>query len=249
MPSPRDPTRRNRNIGTAKQGHGQDNALVIPARKYPRPSAYFENVGRHATGWREIHGFRVAFLVEETRPECCHACTVDDVAHVLSFVPFADWQGIQLVVLRQPKRKEEILRPAWGRWVPNAEVGRHRGAAIFLDAVELARPLRWPLSLTPDDEKALERLRADGHAITTTRRHHRIALRLEAVRCTQLYHTLLHEIGHQVDSNRDPSAFARKCPDEKERFAHSYAEVMRQKLTAEGWVPFDRSLESPEGAR
>ena len=25
-----DPTRRNRNIGTAKAGHGQDNRLVIP---------------------------------------------------------------------------------------------------------------------------------------------------------------------------------------------------------------------------
>jgi hypothetical protein len=37
----REPTRRNRNIGTSKQGHGQDNRMVIPSR-WPDDRVYFE---------------------------------------------------------------------------------------------------------------------------------------------------------------------------------------------------------------
>jgi hypothetical protein len=240
MRSGGEPTRRNRNIGTAKQGHGQDNALVIPTRRHPGLAEYFENLHNHRTVWRDIDGFRMPFLVEETRPDCVHACTVDDIAHLLPFVPRADWRGIAFIVLRQPKRKEEILRPAWGRWVPGAVIDSYRGHAVFLDAVELAVPLRWEVSLTPDQQQELARLREDGHAITTTKRHHVIAPNLASVRCTQLYGTLLHEIGHHVDYSRAPERFERKAWREKERFAHRYAEALRAELTRQGVIPFER---------
>jgi hypothetical protein len=247
MRSARDPTRRNRNIGTAKQGHGQDNALVIPTRQHPRSTGYFENLGKYSTVWRDFTGSRMPFLVEETRPRCFHACTVDDIAHMLQFVPSADWNGIAFIVLRQPKRKEDILKPAWGRWVPDAVIDDHRGHAIFLEAVDPSMPVRWELSLTPDLQKELARLREDGHSITTTKRHHVIAPNLASVRCTQLHGTLLHEIGHHVDYSRDPDLFERKNSSEKERFAHRYADTWREVLRKQGVIPFERS-ESPRSS-
>lgn len=239
MRSGRDPTRRNRNIGTARQGHGQDNALVIPTREHPRPIAYFEDLGRCATVWRDIAGCQLPFLVEGTRSGCAHACTVDDLAHLLSFVSRADWHGIAFFVLRQPKRKEELLRPAWGRWVRDAAIDAHHGPAIFLDAVDPSVPLHWGLSLTPDEQQELERLREDGHAITRTKRHHVIAPSVAAARHTQLYRTLLHEIGHHVDWTRDPERFEQKDTRERERFAHRYADGLRADLTGRGVIPFE----------
>jgi hypothetical protein len=182
------------------------------------------------------------FLVEETRPGCHHACTVDDIACMLQFVPSAEWNGIAFIVLRQPKRKEEILRPAWGRWILNAAIDDHCGSAIFLDAVDPAIPVRWDVSLTPDLQHELARLREEGHAVTTTKRHHLISPNLASVRCTQLYGTLLHEIGHHVDYHRDPYLFERKGSRERERFAHRYAATLREELRGQGVIPFERIL-------
>src|SRR5262245_16965556 len=175
----RDATRRNRNIGTAKQGYGQDNKLVIPTRWYPDWLVYYENLKNYQTARRDLHGHVITFLVEETRLDCYHACTVDDIAHVLRFVPAADLDGIELIVLRQPKRKEEILACAWGRWAPYAMIDDYRGSAIFLEAIDIAKPMHWSKSLAPERQKELERLRGDGHTITETKRHHRILLSLD----------------------------------------------------------------------
>src|SRR5262245_32867810 len=102
MRSGRDVTRRNRNIGTAKQGHGQVNKLVIPTRFHPDLTFYYENLKNYKSAWREVYGHSITFLVEETRIGCYHACTVDDIAQVLRFVGSADLKGIELIVLRQP---------------------------------------------------------------------------------------------------------------------------------------------------
>src|SRR5689334_22304980 len=110
----REGTRRNRNIGTAKQGYGQNNRLVIPTRKHPIPSYYFENLQNYQRIKLDIKvGVSVTFLVEETREGCFHACTIDDIAYLLRFVPPADLEGLDFIVLRQPKRKEEVLNAAW----------------------------------------------------------------------------------------------------------------------------------------
>src|ERR1051325_2155144 len=180
----RDATRRNRNIGTAKQGYGQDNKLVIPTRRYPDRLVYYENLKNYQTARRTLHGHLITFLVEETRLDCYHACTIDDIAYVFRFVPAADLNGIELIVLRQPKRKEEILAGAWGRWGSYVEIDDYRGSAIFLEAVEIAKPMRWSKSLAPEGQKELERLRGDGHSITATQRHHLILPSLDAVRST-----------------------------------------------------------------
>jgi hypothetical protein len=167
----------------------------------------------------------------------------------LQHAPSSDFFGIDFIVLRQPKRKEEIINPVWGRIAYFAEIGAYKGRAIFLEASTPFKPIRWPKSLTPDRRQELERLSGDGHEIVTTRRDHKINVSLESVRATQLYRTLLHEIGHSVDYDHDPVAFDRKSSLEKETFAHQYAEKLRERFVRFGVIPFARMLDKKTIAR
>jgi len=246
MKQGRDATRRNRNIGTAKQGHGQDNRLVLP---WCGLKFYYENLTEYKVAERSVHSRSLPFLVERTRADSCHICTVDDIARVLEHVPSIDFDGIDFIVLRQPKRKEEIIEPVWGRIAYYAEIGAHQGRAIFLEALNPSKPMRWSKSLTPDRQQELERLRGDGHEIITTSQDHKINVSLESIRATQLYRTLLHEIGHSVDNDRDRNVFYQKSSLEKETFAHQYAEKMRERLVQFGIIPFDRMFDKKTMAR
>ena len=152
-------TRRNRNIGTAKQGYGQDNRMVIPRRSSP---FFYEDLTDYSEVVTKAHCWEFRFIVEHTRPNCVHACTVDDLVEMLHLLPANDLAGINLVVLRQPKRKEELLQSCWGRLSFDARVGPYAGSAIFLESVDLADPIRWNKSLSPNNARELERLREDG---------------------------------------------------------------------------------------
>ena len=79
MKAGRNPTRRNRNIGTPARGHGKDNRLVIPFRMRPEFRLFFENLQNYSVVLREAHGQQFRFLVERTRVGYRHHCTVDDV--------------------------------------------------------------------------------------------------------------------------------------------------------------------------
>jgi hypothetical protein len=137
-------TRRNRNIGTAKQGHGQNNKFEIPSHfSYAEPKVYFEDLKNYRSVERIIKSYLITFLVEETRADCVHACTVYDITHVLQNVPAADLEYLPLLILRQPKRKEEILNPVWGRYIYYATIDEHCGSAICLDTFDLSKPVRW----------------------------------------------------------------------------------------------------------
>src|SRR5262244_2185721 len=112
--APRNPARRNRNIGTSASGHGRDNRLVIPSR-FDGPIWYWRDIGKYRTAKRHVCGREVSFVVETTNRGCVHACTVEDISFLLSHVPSQDWEGLTLFVLRQPKRKEAVLSGVWGR--------------------------------------------------------------------------------------------------------------------------------------
>lgn len=131
MSSGRDARRRNRNIGTAWQGHGSNNRLVIPDSVHAT-GLFWERLTRYKAVTRAVGGKGVTFIVERTRADSCHSCTVDDIERVLRHVPASAIALINLVILRQPKRKEQILDDAWGRAAFFAEVGRYRGPAIIL---------------------------------------------------------------------------------------------------------------------
>jgi hypothetical protein len=111
MTSPRDNTRRNRNIGASAQGHGQDNRLTIPD-PVAASGAYWSRIGEYTFHTRPLAERKFPVLVETPRPGCAHACTVDDIVNVLSLLPPAHTALLSGVVLRQPKRKEQVLAPS-----------------------------------------------------------------------------------------------------------------------------------------
>lgn len=264
MKSGYNPVRRNRNIGTAKQGRGRRNALTIPL-VCNAERIWWENLGPHTVVKRSVGAHEITFLLEHTREDCLHACTIDDICHILSFVPFSDLESLETVVMRQSTRKQTIVNPAWGRLAYSAEFGKpghkasHTGPALFLEAKNPTRVWKWSRKLCPEDSVELDRLRNDGHSVEDTGKHLVFHSNLESVRATQLYRTLLHEIGHWVDwlekvvrpagedfVLRDALSdryFAR--PDqERELFAHQYADLLRKRLTAEGRIPFQRMNDS-----
>jgi hypothetical protein len=253
------PTRRNRNIGTPKQGLGQDNRLVIPD-PIVSSRTWKERLIRHQQIQRVVGGREIIFIVEETSGGCVHACSVDDVRHVLANIPMMDWEGLETFVLRQSTRKQRTLSPAWGRLLYDADLGlpgraaKRMGPAVLMEAVDCAAKLEWSSSLGPEDQVELERLKQDGHAIERVGRRYVLSINVEATRATQLYRTLLHEIGHWVDwlekverpaaSGGDfdslYEAYFQRPKGEREAFAHRYADEARERLQRSGVIPFDR---------
>jgi hypothetical protein len=190
---------------------------------------------------RTIRERTISFFVEPPIRDCCYACTVEDVARLLSEVPLDDWAGISSIVFRQPTRKQDLLRPVWGRLVFDTQESGITGSAIQLDAQDPRQEIRWNPSLRPDHQKELSALVADGHRVVRSRRWWSIRPTLDATRATQLYRTLLHEIGHHVDWCRATRELHFRRPlAERERSAHRYAMTLRMELDRRGAVPFDR---------
>lgn len=252
------PARRNRNIGTAKQGHGVDNRLVIP---WPSSEEriWYAMLGSHQRIRVPIAGYEMLFVVEENHGGCVHACSVADIARLLENLPRTDWEGLAAIVLRQPTRKARILAPVWGRFAYSADLGPAgrssfcRGPMVFIEAVDPSKPIVWSSGLSPDGRAELARLAADGHGVEQAGSRWIVTPSLEAVRATQLYRTLPHEIGHHVDwlekVERAPadgpddwdareSAFFARPREEREAFAHRYADDAGERLRRFGITPF-----------
>jgi len=200
------------------------------------------------------------FVVEENHGACVHACTIEDIRHVLTNIPLTDWEGLDTFVLRQPTRKQRLLRPVWGRMFYCADLGLpgrraiRLGPAIMLEAVDCSAKFKWLSALDPDDQAELERLKNDGHRINREGHHFTFTMTPTAVRATQLYRTLLHEIGHWVDYLEKverpakagagqyeelSEAYFRRPNQEREAFAHRYADATRERLMKFGVLPFD----------
>jgi hypothetical protein len=262
------PIRRNRNIGTAKSGHGQDNRMTV-AKVAHGENQFWERVENARQVSRTISGRVVKFFVQPTRAESVHPCTVDDIVQMLTYLPPEDWQGIEAVLLRQPRRKEETLAPVWGRLSYAAELVNKRGAVVYrgpavvLEAINPTRAFKWGKKLSIDDLAELERLKSEGHDVSAGDRHHLVKPTLKSCRATQLYRTLLHEVGHWRDFAEKverPAALIGSGDDldeyqklldrfhsrpnlEKEQFAHSYAQKAWQRLRSIQAIPFERQLD------
>ena len=251
------PTRRNRNIGTEKSGLGQDNRLVIPWA-WADDRIYYNRLIDPVEIEIKIRSVTTHVIVEPTLDGFTHACTVDDISKLLQMIPVHHIEHIKAFVLRQPKRKEQILAPVWGRLVYRTDVCGHSGPTVYLEAQERQLVQKWSKSLSPDYAKELDRLRRDGHLIETDKRRHTISSNVESIRNTQLFRTLPHEIGHYVDyltKVEDPCRTDRsnwsvlndkyhsRPSQEKEAFAHRYGDEFRQRLTSEDLLPFDRMFD------
>lgn len=258
---PHNPTRRNRNIGTAKSGHGQDNRMAIPERGM---YLYWERIDGAREVIRTVSGRTIKFFVQPTRDDCVYACTIDDLTQLLSYLPAPDWEGMEALLLRQPRRKEETLEPVWGRLSYAAEFvnarGRvlYQGPAIVIEAVNLERSINLGKGLSLAGSAELERLKSDGHHVRSGK-NHIVEPSLEGCRATQLYRTLPHEVGHWVEflekvqrpSNKDESLdyetlldrFHSRPAREKEEFAHAYADRFRERLIEDQLIPFARQFD------
>lgn len=250
------PTRRNRNIGTSKQGRGKNNRLVIP-ESWHSSKIYWESLNNPVAVPQTVNGKPLTILVEPTNPGFVHACTIDDIVALLGHIPNYHLEQITTLVLRQPKKKENLLKPMWGRLQYWSDVGPYSGPTIYLEAQLVDTPVKWSRHLSPDDDKELARLKADGHKITRDKRYYFLSNDLQAIRNTQLYRTLPHEIGHYVDylvhveepsnavkneAERDwiTNQYWSKSTLDKEAFAHRYAEEFYTRMNKKGILPFDR---------
>ncbi|MDR3220433.1 MAG: hypothetical protein LBU46_00250 [Candidatus Accumulibacter sp.] len=258
----RNNTRRNRNIGTVKQGHGQNNRLTIPDPYFLNGNHRFftERLTHYKRFSRTVNGYEFIFAVETPRADCRHACTVDDVAFMLAQIPASDYGDLRLIVFRQPKRKEEILSPVWGRLGYAYRFEGKDVPAILLEAMNPNEVLKWPKSMSVDRQNEFELLQQDGHVFMAGKRGYEAKLNLENVRATQLYRTLSHEFGHYVHYRQTVEIPASALSvlsgmsenerwnyyeesiniAEKEKFAHAYADRLRADLLARGVIPFPR---------
>ena len=246
------PTRRNKNIGTRKAGHGSNNKMVIPKR-FRDSRAYWEQLNDYIAATRIVYEKEIHFFVEPTANNYKYHCTIDDVAYLLSHVPEEDIGILDLIVFRQPKKKEQIISPVWGMVDFCMDIGKNFYTAIILEATDVDRPIYWDKSLTPDDMAELERLRQDGHPIIQNKRGYDIFCSSASVRNTQLYRTLLHEIGHWVQwqstvliPGGSAENYYRIQESEREVFAHRYADRLYGKLLNEGVIPFDKKFCPPD---
>ncbi|MGH1384534.1 hypothetical protein [Kordia sp.] len=255
----RNSTRRNRNIGTAKQGFGQNNKLVVPYHAQEMKS-FYERLEEYNVVKRTINNHTFKFVVEKTRENSFHACTIDDLETILAQIPKDHYGDLELIILRQPTRKEENLKAVWGRLIYSYEFENDYLPAIIIEAVNLEGSFKWPKKLSVGGQKELERLKEDGHKIVMGKRYFEAEYTIENIRATQLYRTLPHEFGHYVHyldlvikpekTDEEDDAWEKRWNDyhrlptsEKESFAHSYADTFKSKLETKNLIPFDRILD------
>lgn len=251
----KNPTRRNRNIGTPKQGIGQNNRLTIP-EPCGILKSFYERLVDYIKVKKTINGHDFLFIVESIRETSKHACSISDIETIIEQIPKMDYGELKFIVLRQPKRKEEILASNWGRFVYSYEFEGEYFPAIILDAVDFTKKFKRSNKLSIDGQKELDRLKNDGHEIINDGRHFTADYKIESVRNTQLYRTLPHEFGHYVQylnfvvrpatedegfeiwEQRRDNYF--KIPVlEKEKFAHNYADNFREQLMKQRLIPFE----------
>ncbi|WP_350287977.1 hypothetical protein [uncultured Croceitalea sp.] len=249
------PSKRNRNIGTSKQGYGQNNRNVI-SDSWNDLRIFWEKLEEYTVVKRIINSKEYTFLIEKTRKNSVHPCTVDDVAKIIELLNPYDLEDLHLIIFRQPKRREETLKPVWGRLNYFVEIDKHEGAAITLESFDFDRTIKWSKSLKNEDRKEFERLLQDGHKMTESKRDFTIHPTISGLRNTMLYRTFIHEVGHYVEYLEKIERPSRKNPDydfwadydkipsrEKENFAHSYAKKTTDELMENGLIPFSRILD------
>jgi hypothetical protein len=146
----------------------------------------------------------------------------------LKIVPEKDLAGIEVIILRQPKEKEEIFSNCWGRLIYDFSYNNGITPAIVIEAVDITKNIKIKKSdITPFIKNETEMLKSEGHEIVINNGNIVVKSSLDAVKKTQLYRTLPHEIGHYVyyKNGLDLDNYL-----QKETFANIYAEAICQML-------------------
>ena len=223
--SHRNQVKRNRNSGTKKSGYKKQSEFNIPSQNR---KPFYQNINIYEQCQRNINSIKLKFIIEKLKPNYLYACNIDEICEVLSFCPTADLEGLGLIILRQPKRKEEIFSPCWGRLIYEFDYQEKLQPAIILEAVNIDDDIVINnYSISPFFQKEIALLIAEGHEVKITKRRIVIKKTIQAVKQTQLYRTVLHEVGHYVYKK---SAYYCDSYEEKENFANAYAENIRELL-------------------
>jgi len=139
-----------------------------------------------------------------------------------------------------------------------------RGPAIFLESTEPDFEFSLTTSMRPAARAEFERILKDGHLVTRNGSRFAVQCSLETIRNTQLYRTVLHEIGHWVDwlekverpvvppdRKKDEyewraelqARYDQRPQEEREASANQYADRMWVNLVAACVIPFERQLD------
>jgi hypothetical protein len=235
------PTRRNRNVGTKAHGHGQNNKLKIP-QSWWEAKVFYEKLSNFVVVTRQFGARKITFVIEPTMPDWFYPCTIDDISFILAAMP-PETLIFDLIVMRQPTRKQRILSSVWGRAIFDFDINQYSGSAIVIEAQTIS-PFIWSSNLSEEYKREFNRLQEDGHGIRAVRRGHEITPNINSLRNTLLYRTLLHEIGHHVDYQRSSDEeWDSKTSATKEDFAHRYASEQFTLLKQNGVVPFDQLMD------
>jgi len=227
MFSNRNPVKRNRNIGTKKAGYKKQSEFRIP---FQNNMPFYENIEKQDCCQKVVNGKVYYFIIEKLKPDYTYTCSVDEICEVLSHCPVDDLEGLGLIILRQPKKKEEIFSLCWGRLIYKFEYNGKLQPAIILEAINLSKDTVIKKSeMSLFFKKELQILQTEGHEIIDENHNIIIKRNFQAARNTQLFRTLPHEIGHYVfckSGNRINNY------EEKESYANGYAEKIRASLQA-----------------
>jgi hypothetical protein len=247
--------RRNRNIGTSKQGHGKNNEFTIPqpadTLKY-----YYERFVEPEIKTIAVHGRDIPVVVEQLKNGYFYSCSPADVEYLLNQLPEKDLNGFGLLIFRQPKKKEVILSSVWGRLIYSVEFSGEYYPSIILEATPCKNELKFTKKQSVDEKREFELLKQDGLKFKLNKREFVAETDENMIRDIQLYRTLLHEVGHYVQylevveipgDDEEPFEDWEKRSDlyfsipaiDKEAFANRYAIDMKSKLRNKGIIPFE----------
>lgn len=254
--TPRDPRRRNKNIGTAKQGFGQNNNLTIP-QPLDTLKTFYERFTSVEMVSITVHSTKIPVIIEELKEGFYYSCTPYDVERILNHLPEEDLMDFGVLIFRQPKKKEQILSSVWGRLIYSFEYKDDYYPAIIIEAVDNIDHLSFPKKQSVHEKNEFNLLIQDGLNFVLDKRDYFAQLDPDKIRNIQLYRTLLHEIGHynhyleiverpgnededfEVWKERNDFYFSIN-QDEKETYANKYAVTMKSILQENGIIPFNK---------
>jgi hypothetical protein len=246
-----DKIKRNRNIGTSKQGHGQNNTFSIP-QPWDTSKYFYERFQGINVDTIIVHGREITVVIEDLSVGYYYSFTPKEAQLVLDNLPKKDLISFGLLIFRQPKKKERILSSVWGRLVYSYEF-RGDYLPVIIEATPENKNFTFPKKQSVDRRQEFELLQEDGLDFEMGKREYVAVVDKEKIKSIQLHRTLLHEVGHYVHylevverpgrpdeeykfwEKRYNAYFSIPSTD-KEAFANKYAVVQKKRLQQIGII-------------
>lgn len=241
-----DNTKRNRNIGTAKQGHGQNNMLSIP-QPWDTTKFFYERFQGVNLETIIVHGRELTVVIEDLSEGYYYSFSAKEAEIILDNLPKKDLVDFGLLIFRQPKKKERILSSVWGRLIYSYEFRGEYLPAIIIEATPENKDFTFPKKQSVERRQEFELLKKDGLVFEMGKREYVAVADKEKIKSIQLHRTLLHEVGHYVhylevvERPGDPEeeyelrekrydAYFSIPSNDKEAFANKYAVEQKRRL-------------------